>query len=614
MTRLGKTLVATCAIALLAVGLPLLTSGAAHAVTDRWASWSPITGTSNDYATVVRQRAAGFPAAVVATDSRANVQLPSGASTFLGVGTPPGQKYGSSVGSPYLALRPKADNATAPSTTTYTFDRPTPETGWAFVLGDVDADQVRVTALDAAGDPVPAAEVDSWFKGGFNSVGDADQPTWNGGTSTLVGNPTAADTDGATGWFEPDVRLRSLTLVFTRRAGFPIYQTWFVSRARPIGGAVNVASGTCAVEETVLTLVSPWGDTLATVRPDAAGDYDLGEFATQSGYTVRVTAPPGCAVVGSAAAGVDNRGDDGDAAARAAFTVREVIPQPISGTVTDDEGTPLPGVSVTLARPDSSTVTQTTGPDGSYLFDDNPVADGYSVAVTVPDGYAPGPDGTVIGGLDVDATPITGQDFTVRALPDVSGRVTGGGGGLGGVPVRLTPTGGGPVVSTVTDGDGGYTFPRVDADTYTISIDPPEGYTGTTSRDTVVGAVDVTGQDFALARPGAASGEVSDEDGPVADVTVTLDGPGAPVAVDTDAAGGYFLDDLDAGAYTATVTAPDGYDVLGAGTLPFTITAAGEIRGGLDFSLQAAAVEPTPTPTPSPTTTASPTASPTTSP
>ena len=96
------------------------------ALTDRWAAWAPITGVSNDYSTTMAQRSAGFPVATMASDSKSNVQLPSGASAFLGAGTPPGAKYGSSTNQSYAVLRAKADTATTPSTTTYTFDEPDP--------------------------------------------------------------------------------------------------------------------------------------------------------------------------------------------------------------------------------------------------------------------------------------------------------------------------------------------------------------------------------------------------------------------------------------------------------------------------------------------------------
>ena len=212
------------------------------ALTDRWAAWAPITGVSNDYSTTMTQRSAGFPVATMASDSKSNVQLPSGASAFLGAGTPPGAKYGSSINQSYAVLRAKADTATTPSTTTYTFENPTPDTGWAFVLGDIDADQVQVRATDEAGDAVPASQIDSWFQGAFNYAGEAAVPTWQSGASTLTGSPGALDTNGASGWFEPDIRLTSLSFVFTRLSGFPVYQTWFVSRARPIGGVVTDTS------------------------------------------------------------------------------------------------------------------------------------------------------------------------------------------------------------------------------------------------------------------------------------------------------------------------------------------------------------------------------------
>lgn len=607
MPRLATRIaIALSPVGLMLATLPLLTPIAAYAVTDRWASWTPITGTSNNYALSMQQAAPGFPAASVATDSRANVQLPSGASTFQGAGTPPGAEYGSSQGSPYLVLRPRADNATASSTTTYTFDTATPDTGWALVLGDIDADQVQVRALDATGVAVSAVEIDSWFRGAYNSTTGTDIPTWVASTSTLTGNTAAVDTDGATGWFEPDVPVRSLTLVFTRRAGFPVYQTWFVSRARPLGGIVDDVSvtGACPVQSTALTLVSPYGVPLATTSPDATGAYTFGEWATQGGYTVRLGAPATCAILGPGAATLDNRGDDDSPASRADFSVRQVVPQPISGTVTDTEGDPVPGVVVTLTRPDATTSTTTSGADGGYLVDDNPVGTDYTVAVTVPTGYAAGPGGTTITGVAVAGAPVTGQNFVLRALPDVSGRVTGGGGGLGGVPVTLTPGGGGPPSTTVTAGDGTYAFAHVAPGSVTLSVVPPAGYAAAPSRAVTVDSSDVVAQDFALTRPGAVSGAVSDDVGPVPGAVVTIEGPGGPRPTTTDQAGTFVVDGLVAGDYTVVLTPPTGYAVVGAGSRAVTITAAGEVRGGIDFGVVAVAAPPAPSASASATPTA----------
>ncbi|MEI7057587.1 carboxypeptidase-like regulatory domain-containing protein [Nocardioides sp. CCNWLW239] len=605
------------ALALLTAALTAaLVPGPAHAVTDSWAAWAPVSGTSNDYSTTMTPQSQGFPQAQMASDSRANVALPSGASTFLDAATPPGAKYGSSRGSAYINLRPQADTPTSPSTTTYTFDDPTPDTGWAFVLGDIDSDQVQVRATDEDGDTVTAPEISSWFQGSFNYAGGADQPAWNPATSTLVGNPTATDTNGASGWYEPDIRLTSLTFVFTRRAGFPVYQTWFASRARPIGGTVTDVSstGSCPVADSVLTLVSPYGETLATTSPAPDGTYSFGEYATQDGYTVRLTQPDGCATVGQTEAIVSNRGNDGDPASRADFDVRQVIPHPISGTVRDDAGAPVPGATVTLTRPDGTTATTTTGTDGGYLFDDNVAGPGYSVTLTVPDGYTAGPDGTTRSDITIDDAPVTDQDFTVNQLAGVSGTVTGGGNGLGGVQVRLVPAGGGEPITTVTDGDGNYLLDGVPPGDYTAEIDAPEGYSGATSRPVTVAAADVTGVDFDLTRPGTIVGRVTDASTgePVAGVTVTVDGPDGPVTATTDGAGGYVVEDLPAGDYTITVTAPDGMRVVGDASRTVTITTAGEVRGGQDFRVgEVTSPTPSPTPTPEPTPEPSPTDVPT---
>ncbi|WP_457188058.1 carboxypeptidase regulatory-like domain-containing protein [Nocardioides sp. P5_E3] len=521
------------------------------------------------------------------------MQVPSGASAFLGPGTPPGAKYGSSAGNPYLVLRARADTPTGRSTTTYTFDAPTPDTGWGFVLGDLDADLVAVSATDASGAAVAAAEIDSWFAGTFNYAGGTDQPTWDAATSTLTGNAAALDTDGAAGWFEPDIRLTSLTMTFTRRSGFPVYQTWFVSRARPIGGTVEDVStvGTCAPGGLTLSLVSPFGDTLATTTPAADGSYSFGELATQAGYTVRADVPDGCVVIGPAEQTVSNRGNDNDPASRADFDVRAIVPQPISGTVRDDDGAPVAGVTVTLAGP-GGPATTTTAADGSYLFDNNPIGTGYTVTIAVPAGYTAGPGGTQIGGIAVTNVPVPGQDFTVVDLPAVSGTVTGAGSGLGGVQVVLTPDGGGTPSTTVTTGDGSYEVDGLPPGDYTLEVIPPDGWTAPGPQDITVPADGLTGQDIALTSPGALGGAVTTDGAPSAGVTVAVDGPGGPLTLQTDADGQYFLDDLPPGSYTITITVPGGTTATGPTTRTVTITAAGEVRGGQDFTLTTARAQP----------------------
>ncbi|WP_454852722.1 hypothetical protein [Promicromonospora soli] len=212
-----------------------------------WADWDPLTGSAGDWSTTMRLPAAGFPAATVTSDSRGGVGVISGASSWLSAATPPGELYGSSRGQQYLNLRPQADRPTSPSTTTYSFERPTPAGGWAFVLGDIDADRAIVAARGADGRLLTGAEL-GW-QGGFNycavdgapsCTGDPDDaPAWNPATREVTGNVRAADTSGAAGWFRPTTPITTLTIEFYQRSGFPVYQTWFASLARDIAGTVS---------------------------------------------------------------------------------------------------------------------------------------------------------------------------------------------------------------------------------------------------------------------------------------------------------------------------------------------------------------------------------------
>ena len=599
MRRLALTGALTLAASVVSIGLA---PAQAQRVTG-WSDWDPVSGSTNHYATTMRLPAQGFPAATMASDSRSgSVGVQSGASMWFGGSTPVGVKYGSSQDRPYLNLRPLADTATTPSRTTYTFDQPTPPTGWAFVLGDIDADKVSISAKDAGGQAVSAAQLgfvqafnlcDSSPRPGACSTSVGDVPTWDPTNQTLTGSPSATDTVGATGWFEPTVSLSSLTFTFTRRSGFPVFQTWFASVARTISGSVSdvsTAGGSCPVQDVTVRLLGPHGETLASTTPAAGGAYSFGEYATQPGYVVSVEPPAGCAVVGNVSHTVSTAADD----AVANFQVRQVIPQPVSGRVTANGSDPLGGVTVTLHLPGGGTKTTTTGPDGRYLFDNNAVGTGYSVSIDLPDGYD-GDDARPP--FDIDDQPVTGQDFDLTANPDVSGTVTGGGTGIGGVTVTLTPSSGGQPVTTVTQGDGSYVFERVPSGTYEISIDTPPGYDAEPPlTDVVVAEEDVDQQDFTLSRAGALGGTVHlDTAGGngKAGVRIRVTGPGGTRTVTTDGQGGYFLDGLPSGTYVIRVVVPDGFTRVGPATHTVTITDAGEIRSDQDFVVTRLPTSPT---------------------
>lgn len=597
--------ITTALAAALALGTGI--SPAAAATTTDWATWDDLAGTAGAYTTAVTIAETPQLRATVTSDSRGGqVGVISGATTWLSEGTPIGAKYGSSRDQEYLNLRPRADNATSPSTTMYTFTNPAPPSGWAFALGDIDADQVQIRAIGPDGVALTAAQLG--FQEAFNycapgvvgkpsCTGDAaDVPEWDAATLTLTGNPGATDTSGAAAWFEPTASIASLTFVFTRRAGFPVYQTWFASLARDI-------TGTVADEATGLTagvpvrLIDANGEVVAETATLADGSYAFTGVLAADGYTVEIV-PPAGKTSSETRQSVDLSDIDGVAH----FTIRDIIPVPVSGTVLDDDGDPLGGVTVLLDGGARSTVTAS---DGSYLFDDVPVGE-HTITVQPPAGYTveTAPDPITVPPDSEE--PIVDQDFVLAEHPAVSGAVTIAGAGVAGVVV--TAVGPSGTTTTVTGADGAYRFPRLPVGDYEISIQPPDGTVPVTpvSRDETLADTDLTDVDFELARLGLVSGSVTDDGGtPVPGAVVTITGPQGTTSLTTEANGSYALGSLVPGEYRITVEVPDGYSGIAPEARTVVITAAGELIEGQDFVLTAV---PTPTPTVTPSPTASPAA------
>ncbi len=631
--RLG--VLAAAVLAALCAVVPAMSASAETSA--GWAEWDPLTGSAGDWSTTVRLPAGGFPAATVTSDSRGGVGVISGASSWLGPSTPPGDVFGSSRDRQYLNLRPRADRPTTPSTTTYTFERPTPAGGWAFVLGDIDADRAVVTARGADGRLLTGAEL-GW-QGGFNycpgtgspscAGAPEDVPTWNPTSGELLGNAGAADTSGASGWFRPTAPIVSLTVEFYQRSGFPVYQTWFASLARDITGTVQLVDTGGAPQGMLpgagLTLFGPDGAELATATSDQSGQYIFPGYVAAPGYRVELTTLPEAdddhpfGLVPSGERVVDEVDLSTADATGVDFAARDVQPVAVSGTVLTDDGTPVPGATVTLTPVGGGApLTGVTSSTGEYLIDDvGWDADGdqpqdYTFAVTgLPEGYvtATAPDGiTVAVGQE---EPSTGNDFVVRAPASVSGTVTAGDEPVAGVVV--TSAGPDGTVSTTTGADGTYVFTGARPGDHTVRVTPPDGYRadGPDARDVTVAGEDVVDVDFALSRPGSIGGTVTDDVGdPVPDTTVVVTGPGGSITLATDAVGGYFTGGLAPGDYVITLTVPAGYaaEVV---ERTVTVTSAGENWLEEHFPVVAVPVPvPSPTPTTSPSATTEPSPTP----
>ncbi len=308
-----------------------------------------------------------------------------------------------------------------------------------------------------------------------------------------------------------------------------------------------------------------------------------------------------------------------------------------NGDGVQDSGEPgLNGVTVTLRDSGGNVIgTTTTAGDGMYLFEFLG-ADTFKVDVdpsTLPAGYSQTFD------LDGAATANTADaalaasevrddvDFGYVRLGSLGDRVwfdTNGNGvqdlvepGLNGVTVNLRDSGGALITSTVTAGDGGYSFGDLLTGTYMVEVDAstlPADHTQTFDLDglgsaniaTVTLAVsqDRDDVDFGYVQLGSIGDRVWDDvdnDG-VQDagevglngVTVNvLDGGGVVIATATTSGdGGYTFGGLLGGAYTAQVdasTLPAGYeptfDLDGLTTINSAslVLGTGEDRTDVDF-------------------------------
>jgi large repetitive protein len=286
----------------------------------------------------------------------------------------------------------------------------------------------------------------------------------------------------------------------------------------------------------------------------------------------------------------------------------EIRPAAISGAVTDENGTPIPGVSMTLTGVDDlgNTITPVvvvTDAAGNYSFVGLRPGT-YSVSESQPVGYGDGietsPTGNISGvNVITNLVVAPGQslpdnDF-VETFSSISGHVfvdvnddgdydAGLDIPLSGQRVTLTGTDPNgaitPIVAT-TDSNGLWVFDDLLAGTYTVTETQPAAYddgkdtagsVGGTLANDVVSAIalpagtDATAYDFGEVPAAVISGNVSDENGgPIGNVTITLTGTDSfgnaitPVVTQTDAFGNYNFGDLAPGTYTVTESQPAGY-------------------------------------------------------
>ncbi|UBH21193.1 carboxypeptidase regulatory-like domain-containing protein [Macrococcus armenti] len=264
----------------------------------------------------------------------------------------------------------------------------------------------------------------------------------------------------------------------------------------------------------------------------------------------------------------------------------------------------IEGVTVTLTKPDGTTVTTTTDANGNYIFTDLPNGD-YVVTFETPDGY----NGSTVVNTGDDTLDSDGQvvNVTIQDADDMTidsgfikvkvgdtvwedtnhdGVQDEGEPGIPGVEVTITYPDG-TTETVVTDENGYYEFPNVPNGESTIEFKTPDGYIPTTENvgddtkdsDGTKVTVNVDGKDdptvdsgFIKETPVYDLGDKvwfdEDKDGiqdanesGIEGVTVTLTKPdGTTVTTTTDANGNYIFTDLPNGDYVVTFETPAGMD------------------------------------------------------
>ncbi|HEY3365382.1 MAG TPA: carboxypeptidase-like regulatory domain-containing protein [Symbiobacteriaceae bacterium] len=313
-------------------------------------------------------------------------------------------------------------------------------------------------------------------------------------------------------------------------------------------------------------LIAPGAGTVASGITNAAGRATLKPAAYAPTFWVRVWGPNHTTVDKPWVPAVDG----------AVLTVALAPLQGrLTGLVTDQLGTPVPGAAVTVwGQATGLTAEAMTGADGTYTVDGLPAPGPYLVQVTFA-GYRPFVSAftpvTAGRGKQVDATllPLTatiaGQVVDARLSDPVSG-----------ARVELIRKGFGILDATQTDGSGQFSFtaPAADTPDYTVrvwastfspSVSPAFALAGGARQEFTGPARLMVAKDPILFRTVTVSGVVEDDQGvPLEGAAVTLYRANGllPQAVTTSAAdGSYSFVDQDVSVKTGYTVeaAKDGY-------------------------------------------------------
>lgn len=185
------------------------------------------------------------------TDDGESTRVATGTGTYgdwLTEDTPFGATFGPSGPSTTIQFFRQRIGTETVATTTYTFSKPFPANRLGFAVGDIDVDNLTITATDDKGNPVPGSKLAG---GVFNycdvpvdkptgcDAGPYTNPVWTPGSNGGKVTPTPPapgiqESSGSSAWFRPTIPLKTLTFVFEAYsgAGDPSYRAWFAAFPR----------------------------------------------------------------------------------------------------------------------------------------------------------------------------------------------------------------------------------------------------------------------------------------------------------------------------------------------------------------------------------------------
>ncbi len=264
---------------------------------------------------------------------------------------------------------------------------------------------------------------------------------------------------------EPGISGVTITVAGMTEAGAPV-NTSTTTATDGTWSFPNLQPGTYSVTETHPVAWGDGKDTVGTVNAVSTGTTSNDQFAA--------------VVLTGAAAGINyNFGE---------------LPGTISGkvwydanrdSVLDGTETFVAGVTITLTKPDATTLTTTTAADGSYSFT-GLAAGNYTITETQPTGYGSSTPNSITAVALPAGGSVINQNFG-ETLSTIAGKVyvdanassnfTAGEPGVAGTTVTLKNAAGATVATTTADANGNYTFTGLLAGTYSIVETQPSGMT-----------------------------------------------------------------------------------------------------------------------------------------